>query len=167
MSDMLQGLTQFAVFAAICMAAALSGAVFPPGLWYERLRKPQWTPPNWLLPIAWSVLYIMIAGAGWLIWRAGGAQAGTALTAWSIQLVLNAIWSGLFFGLRRPDLALVELVMLWAAIVATVIAFAAWSTAAAALMLPYLVWVSFAAVLNFAIWRMNQGRSRGVSAPAS
>jgi tryptophan-rich sensory protein len=144
------------VFIVVCAAAAAMGARFRPGEWYARLRKPSWRPPNWLFAPVWSLLYLMIAVAGWLVWLPGGLAASAApLALWLGQLVLNAAWTPAFFGLRRPDLGLVVIAVLWLAIVATVVAFAAFSTAAALLMLPYLAWVSFATALNFAIWRLN------------
>ena len=144
-------------FVIACMAVASSGAVFKPGDWYEGLAKPWWRPPNWLFPIAWTLLYACIAVSGWLVWRAAGfAGASTALAVYGIQLLFNAAWSGLFFGMRRIDLAFAELVLLWLSIVATVALFAPISLLAAELLLPYLVWVTFAGALNLSIWQMNR-----------
>ena len=144
-------------FFAACFAAASSGAIFKPGDWYEGLAKPPWRPPNWLFAPAWTVLYAMIAVAGWLVWRrAGFAGAGTALAIYGVQLLFNAAWSGLFFGLRRPDLAFAELVLLWLSILATILAFAPIDATAAWLMAPYLAWVSFAGALNWSIWQRNR-----------
>jgi tryptophan-rich sensory protein len=143
-------------FLGLNFAAAASGAVFQPGPWYRALRKPSWNPPDWLFPIAWAALYLMIAIAGWLVWRAAGiAGAGLALSLYVLQLALNAAWSWLFFGLKRMGLALAECVALWLAIAATIAAFAPISITAAALMLPYLVWVGFATFLNFTLLRLN------------
>jgi len=144
------------VFIVLCAAAAVTGAVFKPGAWYKSLDKPAWTPPNWLFPIAWSLLYATIAVAGWLVWRSAGATAlWPALTLYGLQLVFNALWSALFFGVRRMDFALVDVAALWAAIAATIIAFWPISTTAALLLLPYFAWVSFAAILNLAMVRRN------------
>lgn len=144
-------------FIAVCAAAATSGAMFRPGEWYERLRKPGWRPPNWLFPPVWTVLYVMIAVSGWLVWFELGWSDGAApLGIWAVQLVLNAAWSGLFFGLRRPGLALVEMALLWIAIAATIAVFWPVSQIAAWLMAPYLLWVSFAFALNLSIWRLNR-----------
>lgn len=144
------------VFAALNAAAASSGVLFRPGEWYERLDKPWWTPPNWLFGPAWSVLYMMSALAAWLVWLRGDTAALVVpLGLYMVQLALNAAWSGLFFGLRRPDLAFAELIVMWIAILATIVAFAAVRTDAALLMLPYLAWVTFAGALNFAVWRRN------------
>jgi tryptophan-rich sensory protein len=120
------------------------------------LKKPAWRPPNWLFAPVWTVLYLMIALAGWLIWReAGFAGAGLALAAYALQLVVNAVWTPLFFGLRRPDLGFVDIVLLWLSIVATIALFAPIDVVAAALLVPYLAWVTFAGALNFALWRLN------------
>jgi len=93
----------FIVFVILVLLAALSGARFKPGEWYDRLKKPHWNPAKWVFPVVWTILYLFIAIAGWLVWGADGA--GLAVTVWGIQLVLNAAWSWLFFGLRRMDWA--------------------------------------------------------------
>jgi tryptophan-rich sensory protein len=143
-------------FVAACFLAALTGVWFPPGPWYERLKKPWWRPPNWLFAPVWTVLYVMMAIAGWLIWRqVGFAGAGLTLAAYLLQLALNAAWTPLFFGLRRPDLGFFNIVLLWLSIVATIVLFAPISVAAALLLVPYLAWVMFAGALNFALWRLN------------
>ncbi|MBY0611296.1 MAG: tryptophan-rich sensory protein [Beijerinckiaceae bacterium] len=143
-------------FIAANFIVALSGAIFRPGAWYEGLAKPSWKPPNWLFGPAWTVLYITIAIAGWMVWRkAGFTGAGPALAIYGVQLLLNAAWSGLFFGLRRMDLAFYEVLLLWLSIAATIVAFRAIDSDAALLLVPYLGWVTFASILNFTIWRMN------------
>ena len=144
-------------FVAACFLAALTGAVFRPGDWYERLAKPSWRPPNQLFAPVWTVLYLIIAISGWLVWRkAGLTNAALPIAVYSLQLVLNAAWTPLFFGLHRPDLGLLEIVLVWLSIVATIILFYPIHAWAALLLLPYLAWVTFAAVLNFAIWRLNR-----------
>lgn len=140
-------------FFGIVVVAAMSGAFFKPGQWYQRLRKPSWTPPNWLFGPVWSVLYICIAIAGWLIWRAEPSSG--AMWFWGLQLVLNAGWSALFFGVRRMDLAFGEVVLLWLSIAGFITLASTVSTVAAVLFVPYLVWVTIAATLNFTVWRMN------------
>ncbi len=146
-------------FIAACVGAALSGAIFRPGDWYERIRKPSWRPPNWLFGPAWTILYGMIAFSGWLVWReAGWAGATIPLTIYFVQLALNALWSALFFGLRRPGLALFEMALLWIGILATIVTFWPIRQDAALLLVPYLAWVSFAFALNLSIWRLNAGR---------
>ena len=107
---------------------------------------------------AWAILYLTIAVSGWLVWRTAGlAGAVLPLAIYLVQLVLNAVWTPIFFGLHRPDLAFIEIVVLWLSIVATMAAFHPVNAAAAWLLLPYLLWVTFAAALNFAVWRLNRG----------
>lgn len=143
-------------FFLACFVAASSGAIFKPGDWYEALRKPSWRPPNWLFPVAWSILYCMIAVAGWRVWLAAGFAGGALpLAIYGVQLVLNGIWSGLFFGLRRMDLALAELGLLWLSILGCLITFWPVDETAALLMLPYFAWVSFAGFLNWTMLRLN------------
>ena len=140
-----------------CFLAAATGAAFPPGDWYERLVKPAWRPPNWLFAPAWTVLYLTIAVSGWLVLaEVRLSRCCTAARDLLVQLMLNAAWTPIFFGLRRPDLALIEIVTLWLSIVATIAAFHPVNTAAAWLLLPYLLWVTFAAALNFTVWRLNR-----------
>ncbi len=149
-------------FVAVCFLAALTGAVFRPGTWYDLLAKPSWRPPNWLFAPVWTVLYLMIAVSGWLVWReAGVAGAKIPLTVYAIQLVLNAAWTPIFFGLHRPDLAFFEIVLIWLSIVATILLFYPIHAGAAWLLVPYLGWVTFAAALNFAIWSLNPTTTQG------
>lgn len=140
----------------ICFAAASFGAVFMPGEWYATLRKPTWNPPGWVFGPVWSALYTMMAVAVWLVWKRGGFVAQRRpLVLFLAQLVLNAVWTPLFFGLHRPGLAFAEIILLWLAIATTLAAFRPVSRVAAWLLVPYLVWVSFAAVLNGLLWRLN------------
>jgi benzodiazapine receptor len=147
------------VFIAICFIAAGMGALFNQSSiaeWYPALRKPSWTPPNAVFGPVWSVLYLMMAVAAWLVWRrAGLSGAAAALLLFGLQLASNVAWSGLFFGLRMPGAAFADILVLWGLIVATVVTFWRVSPAAGILMAPYLGWVSFAAALNLAVWRMN------------
>ena len=152
-------------FVVVCFAAASSGAFFRPGTWYEQLAKPSWCPPNWLFAPAWSLLFIMIAVSGWLVWRnVGFAGAGLAFAIYGGQLLLNAAWSAIFFGARRVDIAFGELVMLWISILATILSFYQIYPDAAYLLIPYLCWVSFAGLLNFSIWRLNADRKSSANA---
>jgi len=121
--------------------------------WYASLAKPAWTPPSWAFGPVWTLLYPLIAVAGWLVWRHG--QARGAILLYLLQLCLNAAWPWLFFALHRPDLALIDIVILVAVIVATIVAFRRRSPGAALLLAPYLAWVLFAAALNLAVWRLN------------
>jgi tryptophan-rich sensory protein len=141
------------VFLALVIVTALSGAVFMPGSWYFGLAKPSWTPPSWLFAPVWTILYGMIAVAGWLVWREAGVNA--ALVAWAAQLAFNGAWSYLMFGRHEIGFAFIDLALMWVAIVAFIVL--AWpvSTLASFLFMPYLVWVSLAGALNLAIWRLN------------
>jgi len=147
------------VLLIVCFAAAgIGGAVTTPKIdnWYATLTKPSWNPPNWIFGPVWSGLYLSMAVAAWLVWRQRGLSGAVGpLTLFGLQLVLNAAWSGLFFGLQNPGAAFVDVVALWAAIAATMVAFWLRSTVAGLLFVPYLAWVSFAAVLNLAIWRLT------------
>ena len=137
------------------MAAAL-GAIYPPGEWYAGLVKPAWNPPNWVFGPVWTLLYFCIGLSGWLVWReAGWRSAAPAFAVYGLQLILNAAWSWLFFGLHRPGLAFAEIVVLWLGILATVLLFKRLSRPAAWLLLPYLCWVGFAGVLNLSLWQLN------------
>ncbi|MCM0674331.1 tryptophan-rich sensory protein [Micromonospora phytophila] len=139
---------------AVFAAAAIGGlGVGGTSAEYASLEQPAWAPPSWLFGPVWTVLYAMIAVAGWLVWRRVGF--GPALWAWTAQLVLNAIWTPLFFGAGRYGLAFAEILLMWAAIGVTVLLFARVSRPAALLMLPYWAWVTFAAALNFSIWQLN------------
>ncbi len=137
-------------------AIASLGAIAPPGVWYEGLEKPWFNPPAWVFGPAWTVLYLMIAVATWLLWRAPASPARTrALRLNAVQLALNAAWTPLFFGLKLPGVAFVEILVMWAFIVATIWAARPVSPTAAALLAPYLAWVSFAATLNGCLWWLN------------
>ena len=143
-------------FLAACFCAALSGAFFRPGTWYEGLAKPRWRPPNWLFPPAWTILFVCIALAGWTVWRTQSPAIPGALAVYAVQLLLNAGWSAVFFGLRRPDWAFAELSLLWLSIAANIAVFAPISATAAWLLVPYLAWVTFAGALNLSIWSLNR-----------
>ncbi len=144
------------VFIGLNVAAAASGAVFKPGEWYETLNKPAWRPPNWAFPVVWTVLYAMITAAGWRVWnRAPADMLPVAMGVYGLQLVLNAGWSAVFFGMRNMRLALVELIGLWLSIFALILVFAAIDGVAALLLLPYLAWVTIAGLLNLAMIRLN------------
>jgi translocator protein len=141
---------------ALSFAAAVPAAFWPPGEWYLALNKPAWQPPTWLFGPVWSTLYLMIGVAGWLVWKQGGfAYRRGPLTLFFVQLALNAAWSPLFFGLKQPGVAFAEIIVLWLAIAATIAAFWRVHRIAAALLVPYLAWVSFAAFLNWTLWQLN------------
>ena len=144
-------------FAGACTLAALTGSIFRPGEWYEKLSKPGWRPPNWLFAPVWSALYVAIAVSGWLIWRElSFAGAAIPLTAYLVQLILNASWTPTFFGLHRIGAGFVVIALLWISILVTISLFHPINAVAAYLLVPYLLWVTFAAALNFSIWRLNQ-----------
>jgi benzodiazapine receptor len=146
------GLAVFGLAAFITAAVGGLGVAGTPEE-YRGLKQPAWAPPSWLFGPVWTVLYVLIAVAGWLVWRRIGW--GPALAVYAVQLVLNAIWTPLFFGAGQYGLALVDIVVLWFAIGATVLLFWRVSRLAGALLLPYWAWVTFATALNAAIWRMN------------
>lgn len=141
------------VFLSLVSLAAVTGSQFMPGPWYETLTKPWWTPPKWLFPIAWTILYIMIAVAGWRVWKAEGI--GPALMVWALGLVFNAAWSWIMFGEKQIGWALADLNAMWLTVAAFIVLALPVDRTAALLFVPYLVWVSYAGALNFVIWRWN------------
>lgn len=149
-----------ALFLIVCLGTAGLGAAWTNlsvGDWYAAIKKPSWNPPNWLFGPVWTALYIGMAVAAWLVWRKNGlADAWLPLLLFAVQLFLNAAWSALFFGMRSPGIAFADIVLLWFAILATIVAFGRVSGLAATLLVPYLAWVSFATALNGAIWSANQ-----------
>lgn len=165
------------------LAAAIGGlGMRQAGGWYQTLRKPAWNPPAWLFGPAWTVLYLLMGVASWLVWQKG-TKAGhkrnaplvskvemqkqatainQALAWYGVQLVANGLWPLLFFGARRIRFALAELLVLWTLIAGTALQFYRIRPFAGELLLPYLAWTSFAAVLNATIWRLNRKRAEGV-----
>jgi tryptophan-rich sensory protein len=133
---------------------AFIGAPFAGPRYYATLRKPTWAPPPGVFGPVWTILYALIGVAAWRV--ASRSPNRAALRLWGVQLLLNAAWTPIFFGLRRPGVALAEIVAMWVAIAATTVVFLRRHVAAGVLMLPYLAWVTFAATLNFAIWRRNR-----------
>lgn len=124
--------------------------------WYRALQRPEWNPPDWLFAPVWTSLYILMGVACYLIWiKAPSAQRRVALVLYFVQLVLNFTWSFLFFRMHQPGLAFAEIILLWLCILFTIFAFAKQSRLAAWLMVPYISWVSFAAILNYTIWQLN------------
>jgi translocator protein len=141
---------------AIAFVPAVIGFRFPAPAYYARLDKPSWAPPAWLFGPVWTVLYALMGVAAWLVAGEDSPRRRIPLVLWSAQLALNATWTPVFFGLRSPALALANLVLLWLALVATITAFFSRRPVAGTLLIPYLIWVSFAAALNFEIWRRNR-----------
>ena len=153
-------LVALAAFVALTFSAAGIGSTFTARsvrTWYLTLRKPAGNPPASYFGPVWTALYFLMAVAAWNVWRVGDGWAGAspAITIFLIQLALNAAWPAIFFGMRSPGLALVEIILLWAAILASVILFWRISTFSGALLVPYLSWVTYAAYLNAGIWRLN------------
>ncbi len=149
-------LSGLAGWLALCFLAPLSSIWARPDSWYAALVKPSWNPPGWVFGPVWTTLYILMAVAAWLVWRRGGWRGQRRALSWfCAQLALNALWTPLFFGLHRIDLALGEILLLWVAILATIGAFARSSRVAAWLLAPYLAWVSFATFLTFTLWNLN------------
>ena len=157
----LRSIVGVALWVAVSFSAGAIGARFTGSAvasWYADTNKPAWTPPAVVFGPVWSVLYLMMGVAAWLVWRKAGFSGATAaIVLFVLQLIANAAWSWIFFGLHRFGLAFIEIVVLWALILATLIAFWRHDTTAGLLMLPYLTWVSYASALNLAIWRLNNG----------
>jgi tryptophan-rich sensory protein len=150
-------MTQLIACIAICLAGGFVGSVWTtPALhpWYASLAKPVWTPPNWLFGPVWTAIYLMMAISAWLVWRRAGL-ASIAMLCFGIQFGLNIAWSGIFFRLRSPGAGFAEIVLLWLSIAATLFEFWRIVPVAGWLLVPYLIWVSYASALNFAIWRLN------------
>ena len=142
-------------FIALSQAAGLIGSVFTASSissWYQYLAKPELNPPSWVFGPVWTTLYLLMGIAAYLVWR---VRALKAHAVFFVQLALNALWSVLFFGLRSPGLALIEIALLWLAILVTIVSFNRVSRTAAFLLVPYLLWVSFATYLNYSIWILN------------
>ena len=151
-----KNLLGLAVWLLITFAAGWIGSQYMPGAWYESLVKPSWNPPNAIFAPVWSVLYILIGIAAWLVWRRSGfSVAAAALSIFIVQLFLNTLWLYLFFGLHRPDMAFFDIVALWVSILIVMVLFWREDRYAGALLLPYLAWVSFALYLNFTLWQLN------------
>jgi len=159
-SQRAQDIIKLVVSIITCQLAGLIGSVFTtPAIptWYAALQKPAFTPPNWLFAPAWLTLYLLMAIAAFIIWRKGLAPKDVklALLIFAIQLILNALWSVAFFGLKSPLAGVIVIALLWVAILFTILRFFRLSVPAGALLLPYILWVSFAAALNIAIWQLN------------
>lgn len=143
----------FLICFAACAAAGASGAVFPPGAWYEDLDRPSWTPPNWLFPVAWTTLYIAMSVAAARVAPLEGS--GIAMALWALQIALNTLWTPVFFGLRRIKGAIPVVLALWASVAACMAAMWQLDTIAGLLFAPYVLWCTVAAALNIAMWRLN------------
>ncbi|MBE7462193.1 MAG: tryptophan-rich sensory protein [Planctomycetes bacterium] len=155
-----RSLLALTVCIGVCLGAGALGSLLSfDGIanWYPSIAKPAWTPPSWVFGPVWSLLYLCMGIAAWRVWRRDGLREGClALGVFGLQLATNAIWSGLFFGLRLPGLALLDLLVLWILILVTIVLFAARDRLAAGLLGPYWAWVTFAAALNAAIVQLNR-----------
>lgn len=143
----------------ICELAGIIGSFFnisSISKWYSRLKKPKFNPPNWIFGPVWTILYFLMGISLYLVWNTGISLLNSTLIIFFIQLILNIIWSVIFFGLKAPFYAFIEIILLWLAILFTIIEFFMISPLAAFLLIPYILWVSFAAVLNFSLWLLNR-----------
>jgi translocator protein len=145
--------TLFATYLVACGAAATTGAMFKPGDWYLALSKPRWTPPGWVFPVAWTLLYLCMSASAARVALLPGT--GLALALWSVQIAFNTLWTPVFFGLHRIRAGMVIMVFLWLSVAATLLAFAMHDFTATLLFFPYLVWVSIAAALNYSVMQRN------------
>lgn len=148
----------FAIFLLACAGAGMTGGLFPPGPWYRGLRKPVWTPPDWVFPVTWTLLYLCMAAAG-----ARAAMApdnGIAMACWALQIAFNGLWTPVFFGLRKIRLGMAVVAMLWLTVLGATVALWQVDWIAGALFVPYLVWVTIASALNAAVWRLNPDEAR-------
>lgn len=143
------------LWVGLCLLVGFTGSFFTPGEWYQSLEKSSLTPPNIVFPVVWNILFILMGIAAWCIWGKREQGVSFALFLFIVQLLLNILWSYLFFGIHRPDLALIEIIILWIVILFTVIAFFKADKVAGVLMLPYLAWVSFAIYLNYSFVQLN------------
>jgi len=143
----------FLVFLFACMAAGLTGSLFPPGEWYSELNKPVWTPPNWVFPVAWPILYLLMSYSGATL--ANLESAGSALALWALQISLNTLWMPVFFGLKNLKLGLIIIFLLLVSVAICTYVFWLYAWISGLLFLPYLAWVVFAAALNAAVFKLN------------
>lgn len=148
----------FLAWLAISFVAAAIGAAasIQAGSFYTQLVRPEWAPPPGVFGPVWTVLYVVMGVSAWLVWRVGGFRAArTALVLFLVQLAVNALWSWLFFAWHQGALGFANILLLWVLLVATIVAFWRISVLAGALLIPYLLWISFAAALNYAVWQLN------------
>ncbi len=150
----------FVVSLFVCYGIAAIGGLATAGAvdsWYREIVKPPWNPPNWIFAPVWSFLYFTMAVSSWLVWKADRISVTCPALAWfGFHLLLNAAWSLLFFGMRRFDLAMIEIVLLWISIIISMVLYYRFSKIAAMLLAPYCAWVTFASCLNYAIWSLNR-----------
>lgn len=148
----------FCVFFAACLGAGVTGGLFPPGAWYKKLEKPWFTPPDWVFPVTWMVLYLCIAAAGARV--ALLENNALAMAFWALQLAFNGLWTPVFFGLRQIRMGMAVVSFLWLSVLCAMIALWQVDWIAGALFAPYLLWVTIAAALNAEVWRLNPDVAR-------
>ncbi len=144
----------FLIFLAACFGAGATGALFPPGEWYENLDKPDWTPPDWAFPVAWTTIYLLISFAAARVSSMSGSAY--AMAFWSLQIALNALWTPVFFGLKRMKGAILVLGMLWLAVLGATVTHFYLDLWAGLAFVPYLLWVTVAGALNISVWQRNR-----------
>jgi translocator protein len=144
----------FYIFLIACAAAASTGFFFKPGSWYESLQKPGFTPPNWMFPLAWTTIYLLLAWAGYRLAQLPGSQ--TVLALWATQIALNTLWTPVFFGAHRIAAGMVILALLWAVVAVMVVMAVQLDVVTGLILFPYLAWLCVAAALNFSILRHNR-----------
>ncbi|AMQ87111.1 MULTISPECIES: TspO/MBR family protein [Pseudomonas] len=144
----------FLIFLIACGAAATTGMVFQPGQWYAQLNKPKFTPPNWVFPVAWTTIYLLLAWVGYRLTLIPGSEQVLAL--WAAQIALNTLWTPVFFGAQRIVAAMIILVLLWLVVATMVILALRLDVITGLILFPYLAWLCVAAALNFSIMRKNR-----------
>ena len=153
----------FCIFFAACLGAGITGGLFPPGPWYRSLDKPAWTPPDWVFPVTWMILYVCMAVAGARAAMADGN--GIAMAFWAMQIAFNGLWTPVFFGLRNIRLGMAIICVLWVTVASTMLALFQVDSLAGWLFVPYLIWVSIAAALNAKVWQLNPDEAAKSAAP--
>ena len=143
----------FLTYLAASGGAAATGAMFMPGEWYDKLDKPSWTPPDWVFPVTWTTLYLLMSLSAMRVAQIDGT--GQAMAFWALQIAFNTLWTPVFFGLRKMRAGMIVIACLWLSVAATMIAFFMVDWIAGLMFLPYLVWVSIASALNYSVWQRN------------
>jgi len=156
----MKDIVKLLVSVVVCLAAGFIGSIFTNAnipTWYAALKKPSFAPPNWVFAPVWTVLFVLMGIAAYLVWRQGLSNPAvkTALIIFIVQLIFNMLWSLVFFTLKSPLFGFVVIIILWLLILFTIIYFFNISKVAGILLIPYIVWVSFASILNFMLWRLN------------
>ncbi|MFY0727255.1 tryptophan-rich sensory protein TspO [Pseudomonas sp. NFX15] len=144
----------FYIFLLACCAAASTGFFFKPGPWYATLAKPSFTPPNWVFPVAWLIIYVLLAWAGYRLSVMPGSQDVLAL--WAAQIALNTLWTPVFFGANRVFAGMLILALLWLVVAAMVVMALQLDVMTGLILFPYLIWLCVAGALNLSIWRNNR-----------